>query len=129
MAEHQCPYPSCAKDFATSYNLSKHINSHHLQIKSFHCLHCGKNYGYKHSLRQHIETHHKTQVTTAGLICVPSLCELLKNSEDPDLRPYEKPPVKRRKSKRTQFALLPAIRQALDSATLPWLWGQHPSSG
>ena len=122
--EAQCPYPDCSKIFSTNYNLKKHISSHHLKIKPFKCTVCNKCFGYKHSMIHHQLQHAQgTLVELTDPIAVPDLCRLLENSKDPDLHPFDRiVQMKRRKTQRDGFTLLPKIRkQAETGEKLPML--------
>ena len=55
----KCPYKECFKVYSSHYNLSVHIKTFHLKIKSFHCSLCGNNYYHKVSLKNHLIIEHK----------------------------------------------------------------------
>ena len=55
----KCPYKECLKVYSSHYNLSVHIKTFHLKIKSFHCSLCGNNYYHKVSLKNHLIIEHK----------------------------------------------------------------------
>ena len=55
----RCPYKECLKIYSSHYNLSVHIKTFHLKIKSFVCSLCGNKYFHKVSLKNHLNIEHK----------------------------------------------------------------------
>ena len=55
----KCPYNECLKVYSSHYNLSVHIKTFHLKIKSFICSLCGNKYYHKVSLKNHLMIEHK----------------------------------------------------------------------
>jgi uncharacterized Zn-finger protein len=55
----KCPYKECLKVYSSHYNLSVHIKTFHLKIKSFVCYLCGNKYYHKVSLKNHLMIEHK----------------------------------------------------------------------
>ena len=55
----KCPYKNCLKVYSSHYNLSVHIKTFHLKIKSFVCSLCSNKYFHKVSLKKHLMIEHK----------------------------------------------------------------------
>ena len=55
----KCPYKNCLKVYSSHYNLSVHIKTFHLKIKSFSCNLCSNKYFHKVSLKKHLMIEHK----------------------------------------------------------------------
>ena len=55
----RCPYKECLKVYSSHYNLSVHIKTFHLKIKSFACELCDNKYYHKVSLKKHLLMEHK----------------------------------------------------------------------
>ena len=55
----KCPYDTCLKVYSSHYNLSVHIKTFHLKIKSFCCSLCHNKYFHKVSLKKHLMLEHK----------------------------------------------------------------------
>ena len=55
----KCPYKNCLKIYSSYYNLSVHIKTFHLKIKSFVCMLCSNKYFHKVSLKKHLMIEHK----------------------------------------------------------------------
>lgn len=51
--EFSCYYTNCNKKYKSKYNLTRHINSMHLGIKSFICSLCQKSFVSKQTLLEH----------------------------------------------------------------------------
>jgi hypothetical protein len=56
---YKCPYKECLKVYSSYYNLSVHIKTFHLKIKSFCCTICPNKYYHKVSLKKHLMIEHK----------------------------------------------------------------------
>lgn len=56
---YKCPYKECLKVYSSYYNLSVHIKTFHLKIKSFCCSICLNKYYHKVSLKKHLMIEHK----------------------------------------------------------------------
>ena len=56
---YKCPYKECLKVYSSYYNLSVHIKTFHLKIKSFCCSICSNKYYHKVSLKKHLMIEHK----------------------------------------------------------------------
>ena len=56
---YKCPYKNCLKIYSSHYNLSVHIKTFHLKIKSFSCILCSNKYFHKVSLKKHLMIEHK----------------------------------------------------------------------
>ena len=52
-----CPYESCRREFSTKYNLARHIQSCHFQVRRFECSICKLKLATKQSLTEHQYTH------------------------------------------------------------------------
>lgn len=52
-----CYYPTCAKTFSTKFNLRRHINVSHLDIRAYPCEVCQKNFASKQNLKEHSFIH------------------------------------------------------------------------
>ena len=57
----RCPYKECLKVYSSHYNLSVHIKTFHLKIKSFICSLCGNKYYHKVSLKNHLVIEHQLE--------------------------------------------------------------------
>lgn len=55
--EYICYYEICKRIFNSKYNLQRHINSKHLNIKNFSCNLCGKKVVSKQNLIEHEYIH------------------------------------------------------------------------
>lgn len=83
----ECPYEGCGRTLSTRYNLKKHIEAHHLQIRPFKCAQCQRTFAYKHSLRHHYLLHLEIdwdliqRSHPARAIAVPKLTELVSTWE------------------------------------------------
>ena len=55
----KCPYKECLKVYSSHYNLSVHIKTFHLKIKSFICYICKNSYYHKVSLKNHLIVEHR----------------------------------------------------------------------
>ncbi len=55
----KCPYNNCLKVYSSQYNLSVHIKTFHLKIKSYLCSICPNKYFHKVSLKKHLMLEHK----------------------------------------------------------------------
>lgn len=53
----ECYYDFCHRLYKTKFNLRRHINSSHLQIKSFVCFECKKTFVSKQNLKEHMLIH------------------------------------------------------------------------
>ena len=56
---YKCPYKECLKVYSSYYNLSVHIKTFHLKIKSFCYLICLNKYFHKVSLKKLLMIEHK----------------------------------------------------------------------
>ena len=56
---YKCPYKNCMKVYSSHYNLSVHIKTFHLKIKSYTCTLCSNKYFHKVSLKKHLMLEHK----------------------------------------------------------------------
>jgi hypothetical protein len=52
-----CYYHTCGKMFSTKFNLRRHINVSHLDIKAYACEVCLKNFASKQNLKEHFFIH------------------------------------------------------------------------
>lgn len=52
-----CPVAGCQKQFSSIYNLERHKDSVHLQLKSFKCQLCGRHLSSKQNLNEHLLIH------------------------------------------------------------------------
>ena len=53
MVPYPCYYPQCSKTFSTRFNLRRHVNVSHLEIRAFICEVCKKTFASKQNLREH----------------------------------------------------------------------------
>lgn len=60
--EFTCYYAKCSKSYKTKYNLRRHINSNHLNIREFVCMHCSKLFACKQNLIGHEKLHLKYDI-------------------------------------------------------------------
>lgn len=51
----KCYYPECRKQYNSKYNLIRHLNSFHLDNKSYLCPFCGKGFYNKQCLDSHLK--------------------------------------------------------------------------
>jgi hypothetical protein len=58
----KCPYNNCLKVYSSQYNLSVHIKTFHLKIKSYLCPICPNKYFHKVSLKKHLMIEHKCNI-------------------------------------------------------------------
>ena len=98
-----CSYPSCAKSLSTTYKLKLHIERCHLNIKRFRCKDCLKEFKSSDSLKRHTFKHRSAEVAADSLVLpsdhreviiytdesfeIPKLTRMLRECQDPDLRP------------------------------------------
>jgi hypothetical protein len=54
MNTYTCYYEDCQKRYNSKYNLIRHINSYHLDNKSYMCSFCSKGFYNKQSLDSHL---------------------------------------------------------------------------
>ena len=54
MNTYTCYYENCQKTYNSKYNLIRHINSYHLDNKSYMCSFCSKGFYNKQSLDSHL---------------------------------------------------------------------------
>ena len=52
-----CYYPACGKTFSTKFNLRRHINVSHLDIRAYSCEVCQKHFASKQNLKEHFFIH------------------------------------------------------------------------
>lgn len=52
-----CYYTQCSRVCSSKYNLRRHVNSTHLQIRSFKCERCDKRFTSKQILKEHFYIH------------------------------------------------------------------------
>ena len=83
MTKQRCRYPNCKKTYASSFTLRRHLQTFHYRIGRFQCSQCPKSYAYPHTLRNHTQKHE----IQMNLESIPKLTNLLRFSQDPDLRP------------------------------------------
>ena len=57
ISNYACYYPECGKAFATKFNLRRHINVSHLEIKAHPCPVCQKRFASKQNLKEHMYIH------------------------------------------------------------------------
>ena len=53
---YKCYYEACSKTYNSKYNLIRHINSYHLDNKSYICSSCGRGFYNKQCLDVHVYT-------------------------------------------------------------------------
>ena len=58
----KCPYRKCVKVYSSQYNLSVHIKTFHLKIKSYICSLCPNKYFHKVSLKKHLKIEHNCSI-------------------------------------------------------------------
>ena len=56
-AEFSCYYTGCTKTFVSKFNLRRHINVSHLEIRQHACPVCGKRLASKQNVKEHLYTH------------------------------------------------------------------------
>ena len=54
MNAYKCYYEDCSRIYNSKYNLIRHINSYHLDNKSYMCSYCNKSFYNKQCLDVHI---------------------------------------------------------------------------
>jgi len=52
-----CYYTDCPRRYNTKFNLQRHINTQHLNIRNFQCDFCEKRFPSKQNLREHNYIH------------------------------------------------------------------------
>lgn len=96
-----CPLPGCHKSLTNSYKLKLHIERFHMNIKRFQCQHCLKAFKSKDSLDRHGFKHRDSPIAvdfsltgakavhmdSSRLFPIPKLTQMVKNAEDPEIRP------------------------------------------
>lgn len=55
--QHRCYYENCENSYSSKYNLVRHINTTHLNIKKHSCQLCYKCFTNKQGLFIHLKTH------------------------------------------------------------------------
>src|SRR5574343_53331 len=116
----ECPYEGCGRNLSTRYNLRKHIEAHHLNIRPYECSKCHRTFSYKHSLKHHYLLHIPLQwqdlqrIVKAEAIDIPKLTSLACiPSPKPSVQKYPVMP----------FLRLPEIKDLKDPLpTLPSLF-------
>ena len=53
---YKCYYEACSKNYNSKYNLIRHVNSYHLDNKSYACSSCGRGFYNKQCLDAHVYT-------------------------------------------------------------------------
>mmetsp|Transcript_10147 Transcript_10147/g.19903 ORF Transcript_10147/g.19903 Transcript_10147/m.19903 type:complete len:165 (-) Transcript_10147:1034-1528(-) len=53
----KCQVGCCNEHFSSKYNLQRHVNSIHLNIRRFHCDVCNKRFTSKQTLTEHVYIH------------------------------------------------------------------------
>ena len=53
MKVRHCYYTDCSKRFSSKYNLARHVNTHHLQIRKYYCPRCSRVFPSKQNLGLH----------------------------------------------------------------------------
>lgn len=56
-----CSYEGCQKSYSNSFNLKRHIESFHMNIKKFFCDICHKGLSSKQNMREHSFIHQDTK--------------------------------------------------------------------
>jgi uncharacterized Zn-finger protein len=67
-----CYYEDCRRVFATKFNLRRHVNSAHLDIRDFCCRHCDNTFSSKQNLIEHEFIH----TDLKPYLCPVPLCGL-----------------------------------------------------
>ena len=62
-----CYYTACGKAFSTKFNLRRHINVSHLDIRAYPCQVCFKNFASKQNLKEHFLIHTGEQPFTCPI--------------------------------------------------------------
>lgn len=52
-----CMYADCGSEYATKFNLKRHVESVHMRLKKFKCQICGILFSSKQSLKEHFHIH------------------------------------------------------------------------
>ena len=52
-----CMYANCGSEYATKFNLKRHVESVHMRIKKFKCQVCETLFSSKQSLKEHFHIH------------------------------------------------------------------------
>lgn len=58
--QHKCYYEDCGHSYSSKYNLVRHINTMHLNIKKYFCQLCSKRFSSKQALTVHVKSHTKS---------------------------------------------------------------------
>ena len=53
MKERKCYYPHCTRGYSSKYNLARHVNTFHLQIRKHYCDRCSRVFPSKQNLAIH----------------------------------------------------------------------------
>ena len=57
--KYKCYYAGCEKGFLSKFNLARHVNTVHLEIRPFPCLLCAHSCSSKQNMNSHLRTHLK----------------------------------------------------------------------
>lgn len=52
-----CMYADCGSEYATKFNLKRHVESVHMKLKKFKCQICGVLFSSKQSIKEHFHIH------------------------------------------------------------------------
>ena len=73
--EYHCYYDDCRIGFKTKFNLVRHINARHLQIRNFACGVCQKRFRSKQHLNSHCSLHSSRNAVEAAEYALEDFCE------------------------------------------------------
>ena len=52
-----CMYPECLGEYSTKFNLKRHVESSHMNLKKYQCDVCSSSFSSKQSIKEHLRIH------------------------------------------------------------------------
>ena len=52
-----CMYPGCLGEYSTKFNLKRHVESFHMNVKKYQCSFCSSGFSSKQSVKEHLRIH------------------------------------------------------------------------